>query len=129
MAWAWTFYPCPLAALSTASFSTVMSAPIVHDPDCDPTILRFVIEHIFMPPKLPQEDPGEDIEQGINVALCNNLIDAAQEFLEILPPSQHPLWIRMIKMMEFVRRTAEFPLEEADLQRALSDMAIEGTPI
>jgi len=106
-----------------------MSAPIVHDPDSDPTILRSVIEHVFMPPKLPQEDPGEDVEQGVNVALCNNLIDAAQDFLQILPLSQHPLWMRMIKMMEFVRRTAEFPLEEAGLQRVLSDMAIEGTHI
>lgn len=106
-----------------------MSASIVNDPDIDSTTLRSVIEHVFMPPKLPQEDPGEDIEQEINVALCGNLIGAAQDFLQILPPSQHPLWMRMIKMMELVRRTATLPLEEADLQRALSDIATEGTPI
>ena len=102
-----------------------MSAP----PDPDSTIFRSVIEHVFMPPKLPQEDPGEDIEQEINVALCDNLIDAAQDFLQILLPSQYPLWIRMIKMMEFVRLTATRPLEGADLQHILSDMAIAGTPI
>ena len=106
-----------------------MSALIVNDPDLDSITFRSVIEHVFMPPKLPQEDPGEDIEQGINVALCSNLIGAAQDFLQILPSSQHPLWMRMIRMMEFVRRTATFPLEEADLQRALSEIAVEGTPI
>jgi hypothetical protein len=106
-----------------------MSTPIVNYPDPDSTTLHPVIEHVFMPPKLPQEDPGEHIEEGINVALCNNLIDAARDFFQILPPLQYPLWARMIKMMEFVRRTAAFPLEEADLQRALSDMAIGGTPI
>ena len=104
-----------------------MSAPIINNPGPDSTILRSVIEHVFMPPKLPQEDPGEDIEQGINVALCDNLIDAAQDFLRLLHPLQYPLWMRMIKMMEFVRRTAAFPLDEANLQRALSDMAIGGT--
>jgi hypothetical protein len=128
MAWAWTFYPCPLAALSTHPFSTVMSASI-NNPSPDSTIFRSVIEHVFMPPKLPQEDPGEHIEQGINVALCDNLIDAAQGFLRILPLLQYPSWMRMIKMMEFVRRTAAFPFDEANLQRTLSTMAIGGTPI
>jgi hypothetical protein len=106
-----------------------MSTPIVNDHNLDSATLRSVIEHVFMPPKLPQEDPGEDIGRGINVALCNNLIDAAKDFLRILPPLQHPLWMRMIKMMEFVRRTAALLLEGADLQRALSDMTIGGTPI
>jgi hypothetical protein len=106
-----------------------MSAPIINNPGPDSTLLRSVIEHVFMPPKLPQEDPGEDKEQGINVALCDNLIDAAQDFLRLLPPLQYPSWMRMIKMMEFVRRTAAFPLEEANLQRTLSDMAIGGTLI
>jgi hypothetical protein len=106
-----------------------MSAPIVDNPDPDPTILRSVIEHVFMPPKLPQEDPGEDVEQRIDVALCENLIDAAQDFLRILLPFQYPLWMRMIKMMEYVRHAAAFPLDEANLQRVLSDVTIGGTPI
>jgi hypothetical protein len=105
-----------------------MSAPIVNNPCPDSTILRSVIEHVFMPPKLPQKDPGEDVEQGINVALCENLIDAAQDFLRILLPLQHPLWMRMTKMMEFVCDAAALPIDEVKLQRALSDVAIGGTP-
>jgi hypothetical protein len=55
-----------------------------------------------MPPKLPQEAQDQDLEQEVNVALCNNLIEAAQD-----------------------AATASF--NEVDLQHALSDVAIGGT--
>jgi hypothetical protein len=94
-------------------------------------LLRLVVEHVFMPPKLPQKDPGEQIEREMNVALCDNLIEAAQAFLQYIPPSQNPLWRHMIKMMGLARRAAlaEVPFEEAELQRVFSDMAIGGTSI
>jgi len=101
-----------------------MTAPPFHGPD---SVLHSVIEHVFMPPKLPQEDPGEDIEQKTNVALCNNLIEAAQKFLQSLPASESPLWIRMIKTLELVRLAATVPFNGANLQRVLSYMTIGGT--
>ena len=104
-----------------------MSAAPAHGPDSN--ILRSVIEHVFMPPKLPQEGPSEQIEQKINVALCENLIEAAKEFLQSLPSSQSPLWVRIIKMMESAHRAATPPFEAADLQCVLSDMAIGGASI
>ena len=61
-----------------------MPTPAAHDTD---TILHSVIEHVFMPPKLPQEAPDEDMEQKVNVALCDNLIEAAQDFIQNVPPS------------------------------------------
>ena len=101
-----------------------MSASASHTPD---SVLHSVIEHVFMPPRLPQEDPGEDIEQKTNVALCNNLIEAAQKFLQSLPASESSLWIRMIKTLELVRLAAIVPFNGADLQRVLSYMTIGGT--
>ena len=90
---------------------------------------RSIVEHVFMPPQLPQEDPGEQIEQEINVALCDDLIAAAQGFLEYLPSEQSPLWKRTVKMMKLVRHSASVPFGEASLQRTLSNMAIEGLSI
>ena len=52
-----------------------------------------------MPPKLPQEAPDEDLEQEVNVALCDNFIEAAQDFTQHVPLSQSPLWSSMIKTM------------------------------
>jgi len=74
-----------------------MSFPVTNDPDSD--TLHSVIEHVFMPPKLPQKDPGERVEQQTNVALCNSLIGAARDFLRALPSSEYPLWKHMLKTM------------------------------
>jgi len=104
-----------------------MLPPTTNDPDS--SILRSVIEHVFMPPKLPQEDPEGEMGRNINVVLCDNLIEAAQHFQQYLPSPQSPLWMRMIKMMELARCAATSPFEVAGLQRVLSDMDIGGTSI
>jgi hypothetical protein len=101
-----------------------MSIPSADDIPSD--ILRLVVENVFVPPKLPQKDPGEQIEQQMNVALCNSLIAAAHNFLPDVPSPQRPLWMHMIKMMESTRRTVELPLEEADLSHIFSNMVIGG---
>jgi len=102
-----------------------MSVPATDNLDSD--ILRSVVEHVFMPPKLPQVGPDEETERKTNVALCSGLIEAAQDFLKMLPSSESSLWIHMIKMMELARRAANAPLKEDDLQRVLSDMALGST--
>jgi hypothetical protein len=102
-----------------------MAIPIPDRPGSN--ILRSVIEHVFMPPVLPQMHPGEQIERKINVALCDNLIEAAHDFLRNLPSSESPLWMYMIKMMELARRAAKAPFKKADLQRALSGLTPGGT--
>ena len=104
-----------------------MSTPIARNPDSH--IMRSVVEHVFMPPKLPQEDPGDQITQRTNLALCDNLLEAAREFLSDVPSSQRSLWDHMIKMMELARRVADAPLDEADLQDILSNMATGGMPL
>jgi hypothetical protein len=98
--------------------------PAIDDPDSE--ILRSVIEHVFLPPRLPQAGPSEETEHKTNVALCSSVVEAARDFLQIVPSSQRPLWKHMIKMMELARRAAIVPFEEADLQHVFSDMAAGG---
>ena len=103
-----------------------MSVPTTDNLDSD--ILRSVVEHVFMPPKLPQRGPDEETERKTNVALCNSLIEAAQDFMKTLPSTECLLWIHMIKMMKLARRTTKHaPLKEDDLQCMLSNMALGGT--
>ena len=102
-----------------------MSVPTTDNLDSD--VLRSVIEHVFMPPKLPQKHPGKETERRINIALCNSLIEAAQDFLKIIPSSESPLWMHMIKMMESVCRAQNAPFQTVELQGVLSDMALGGT--
>lgn len=101
-----------------------MSILIANNPDTH--ILRSVVEHVFLPPKLPQEDPGDQIEQRTNVVLCDNLLEAARDFLPDVPTSQISLWMHMIKMIELAGFAAELPLGEAGLQHVFSSMAIGG---
>ena len=101
-----------------------MPTAVAHDPN---SILHSVIEHVFMPPKLPQKAPDGDMEQEVHVALCDNLIEAAHDFTQNVPPSQYPLWTRMIKTMQLARCAATASFNEDDLQHTLSNMAIGGT--
>jgi hypothetical protein len=101
-----------------------MSIPFADDPD--PDILRSVIDHVFLPPKLPQAAPTEEAEHKMNMTLCNSLVEAAQLFCQNVPSSQRPLWMQMINMMELARRAARVPFGEADLQNVFSDMAVGG---
>ena len=99
-----------------------MSIPTVDYPDSN--VLRSVVEHVFMPPELPQEEPEEQTVRETNVALCHILIEAALDFLQDVPSSQH-----VIKMIELARRAAEIPYEEAELQSIFSNMTIGGMSI
>jgi len=95
----------------------------------DSHILRSIVEHVFMPPKLPQEDPGDQIARRTNLALCDNLLEAARDFLPDVPTSQSSLWMHMIKMMELAHRAVEVPVDETGLQHVFSNMAIGGMSI
>ncbi|KAH9056907.1 hypothetical protein EDB87DRAFT_1634224 [Lactarius vividus] len=92
--------------------------------DIDSDVLRSVVEHVFMPPKLPQVGQDAKVERESNVAICHVLIEAARNFLQVLPYSQRPQWGHMIKMMESVHQAAKFPFEIAKLQHTLSNMNI-----
>lgn len=113
------FCRCHISAVSILLSSTTMSISTADYPDSD--ILRSVVEHVFMPPKLPQEEPDEQIVRETNVALCHILIETARDFLQDVPASQH-----VIKMIELAHRAAKFPYEDAELQSIFSNMMIGG---
>lgn len=92
----------------------------------DSDILRSVVEHVFLPPKLPQVAAEGDAERGMNVALCHMLINAAAAFRQYLSPSQKLVWDRMPRMMNSVYRSANAPLVEAELEEVLTGLAVNG---
>ncbi|KAH9017600.1 hypothetical protein EDB84DRAFT_1276503 [Lactarius hengduanensis] len=96
----------------------------LHTTDIHSDVLLSVIEHVFLPPNLPQEAPTEEAERETNVALCHILIQAARTFSHGFPPLRQSLWARMIKMMGFIDHAARAPLVEAELTGALSGLAM-----
>ena len=99
----------------------------LHNTDIDSDTLLSVVEHVFLPPKLPQEAPTEEAERRTNVALCHMLVQAARAFLKDLSPVQQPLWVRMMTMMGSIYQAARVPRMEVELVRVLSDLVIGGT--
>ncbi|KAH9030130.1 hypothetical protein EDB85DRAFT_2247266 [Lactarius pseudohatsudake] len=98
-----------------------MDPPIT---DINPDDLLSVVQHVFLPPRLPQKAPTDKAECGTNTALCHVLIQAARAFCQYLSPTQQSIWAPMIKMMETIYQTARAPLVEAELKGALSDLAV-----
>ena len=94
--------------------------------DIDVRILLSLVEHVFLPPQLPQHAPPEHTEREINVALCHVLIQAAQAFSQGFQPDQQSIWDRMTKMMQSLYWTAKSPPVEAELKGTLSKMEVGG---
>jgi len=98
--------------------------------DIDSGVLLSVVNHVFLPPKLPQEAPTEEAERAGNVALCyvlcHVLIQAARAFSQDLSPLRQSLWARMIKMMRNIHWAVKSSLVQAELQGVLSDLAMGG---
>ncbi|KAI9431719.1 hypothetical protein H4582DRAFT_2084583 [Lactarius indigo] len=92
--------------------------------DFDSEVLLSVVNHVFLPPKLPQQAPTEEAERGTNVALCHILIQAARAFSQFLSPPQQQSWTHMIKMMESMDWTTTGPLVEAELKGIFSDLIV-----
>ncbi|KAF8270964.1 hypothetical protein EI94DRAFT_648803 [Lactarius quietus] len=83
-----------------------------------------VVEHVFLPPKLPQSAPIESAECETNVALCHILIQAARTFSQYLSPTQQLIWEQMMKMMKTIDQTVKIPLLDEELARTLSDLVV-----
>ena len=88
--------------------------------------LRSVVEHVFLPPKLPEETRSDDAERGTNVALCHFLIDAAAAFRQYLSPFQEFVWASMEKMIEYIWLAVISPLAEANLAGVLAGLDVNG---
>ena len=97
-------------------------------PDIDSDDLLSVVQHVFLPPELPQRARTGYAERATNVALCHILIEAAQAFSEGLAesPLRQSLWARMIKMLRSIYSAAKSPLGEVELKGTLSGLVIEG---
>ncbi len=66
----------------------------------DPKSLTYIINHVFMPPKLPQanDDSAENDE-----ALCTTAFRCAEEYVAHLPTEKLPAWRSVVSMLSRIR--------------------------
>ncbi|KAF9470842.1 hypothetical protein BDN70DRAFT_642841, partial [Pholiota conissans] len=62
--------------------------------------LHYILNHVFLPPKLPQSNDNETRNNTGDVALCKLAYEAAASFLEHLPIQQRTQWATVIKMLK-----------------------------
>jgi len=59
--------------------------------------IRYVLNHVFLPPKLPQED---DYDANHDVALCRLAYQASLEFDTFLSQPQQKKWSTVKQMLK-----------------------------
>ncbi|KAG8952385.1 hypothetical protein FRC03_012168 [Tulasnella sp. 419] len=82
--------------------------------------LLFTINHVFMPPQLPQED---DFKHEREQALCQSVLDAAEEFHSHLPINERHSFGPIPKLLQHfstARRTED--LSRDQIVRSMKDM-------
>ena len=86
--------------------------------------LEYISNHVFFPPKLPQED---DYQVTHEKALCESVIASALEYRVHAPASDRDRWGKIKKMLENLRNTQESEaLSQERIRESIADMQIGG---
>lgn len=88
----------------------------------DPAILEQVVNHVFLPPKLPSAAPDDDTERSVNLLMLDETDAAARAFRMFLPHEQRKPWTRICRMLLWMKQAAKAPLEATKLSETLKSM-------
>jgi hypothetical protein len=85
----------------------------------------YLFHHVFLPPKLPQED---DYDPGCEMLLLDMVINALREFRDQVTSQPAGIVTAVITMVARLRGTCGFhgDVNEAELKKALVKLDIEG---
>lgn len=92
----------------------------------DSNILEEVVNHVFLPPKLPSNAPDEDNERQINILMLEETYAAARTFRTFLPHNQRAPWTKICRMISWLKQTVKAPLEAKKLSMTLESMEAGG---
>ncbi|KAK0208018.1 hypothetical protein DFS33DRAFT_1300737 [Desarmillaria ectypa] len=89
----------------------------------DDSVLTYIVNHVFMPPVLPQED---DRDMTNDAALCHAVLDCARHYRSYLLNDVHKLqkWDIIIKMLQHFKATLTATLESVEVEQQLAMMNI-----
>ncbi|QRW06903.1 kinase-like protein [Ceratobasidium sp. AG-Ba] len=84
-------------------------------------ILLNAVYHVFLPPKLPQKSPGDDIERRVNYRLASLTLEAANGYRRIITNASIQ-WTRLSIMLSRFAQSLVNPFDEPMLERHMADM-------
>jgi hypothetical protein len=83
-----------------------------------PALHGLLLNHIFLPPRLPQEADLE--ERAISTLLIDKLVECANEFQTKLPQDMRWQWPSIVRMLERLGRTIKISLSPQGLSEMFS---------
>jgi hypothetical protein len=81
--------------------------------------LHYVVDHVFLPPKLPQEDDSSDSNDA---ALCDLVCQVAKAYCNDLPASKQGRWAPILKMLDNIHTFHKSSLSDNQIVSAMQDM-------
>ncbi|QRW06895.1 kinase-like protein [Ceratobasidium sp. AG-Ba] len=90
-------------------------------PSPEHDILLKTVYHVFLPPKLPQQSPGEEIERQVNHELAALTRTAVEQYRGI-SGSLSQEWVRMSKTLSTLARHMAIPLDKYTLAEDMGNM-------
>lgn len=103
--------------------------PHVSDPDKPfrkTDILMSVIDHIFLPPKLPQGGDHPDRDKIVHLLLTELVFEYSVKHASTVPAEQRAVWDHMCLMLRHVGAAVDRGLERGQLARDLAGMVPGG---
>jgi hypothetical protein len=97
----------------------------MEEPLASSEVLLHVAEHIFLPPKLPQQAVSDNHERQIHLKLLDLLIKSLDEYRKFTSDKTEQ-WARMSRMLSRVAQNVEVPLAKNQLGRDMTDLNIGG---
>ncbi|KAF8601975.1 hypothetical protein BDV93DRAFT_607791 [Ceratobasidium sp. AG-I] len=79
------------------------------------------VHHVFLPPKLPQQAPKDDVQRLIDLELVD-VVRKSVEAYENIDSTAHEQWSRMSRMLSHLASTIDVPLATNRLQQDMSSM-------
>lgn len=62
--------------------------------------LKAILEHVFLPPQLPQKDAGDPANHRHDILLCRLVHAAAEKYTSLLPLEQRAFWTSICRMYQ-----------------------------
>ena len=93
--------------------------------DTSQKIFQSVIQHVFLPPKLPQQAPKDEQQCAIDLELVRSVQHSIESYRNH-DSNAGEQWVHMHKMLSQVAQVLENSLGTDRLQRSLSRMEYRG---
>jgi hypothetical protein len=90
--------------------------------------LRYLIDHVFLPPKLPQKHDEDSAE--LQLAIAQFAYRSAVLYAQCLPLQEQPRWNPILRMLENIAITSDpAALSKFLLEKCIKDMQDGGVYI